>query len=842
MDKSGWRSRPWSFWAAWGITAGLAVFAALLTYAAWLAKPVQPSWAILIVLGVLHVGVLSLPLKLEVRRQAILNTPGELPFVLALFYLPPFWVIMARVVAAAAVYLFRWFTGQTDALKATFNVVNYGVAMPIAVLLVHVIGLGAADEVGTWTTLLLGVLVYHLTTKLFLMTVITVTQGRSGLDALVQSTWSTTVITGVNAILGILVLLAIEATAWATLPLAVLVLLVFAAYRGYSNLVQRRRALSDLNDFTQSVAQAVQSNRLIDIMAHRLREMLSAEAATVWVPRDKRFPEVLLTAYMDTEGLLDTTPVPLELRREVLSTGEPLVVTPKRGKAEHRELLASRNLKDAMLVPLRSGGVAYGCLAVANRLGGDLVRFGDDEYTLLETLAAHAGVAVENSRLVDRLRFDAYHDALTELPNRRRTMAVLEESISITVPGEVVALLLFDVDAMREINDSVGHAAGDKLIVEVGRRLREASPESAHVGRIDGDEFGVVLRLPDIDSAVDLAGELRAALQEPFAMSNINIDIDSAVGIAVHPDSGDEAGTLLQRADVATQTAKNVSSGVQVYNAGLESNSVRRLGLASDLRRAFDSGELHVHYQPKLSLSERKVTGVECLARWRHPSHGDVPPDDFVPVAEHTGLLGRLTEFVLRDGLSRLQGWADDGHDIGIAVNLSPRTLADTDFPDVVAGLLEEYGVPASKLTLEITEDGMVGAGGRTPQTLRRLRELGVRLAVDDFGKGYSSLSYLRQLPAQEIKIDRSFVQGMAVDEGDLAIVRAVVDLARHFSMAVVAEGVESEMTLSLLTEIGCDVAQGFYFSRPLPPERFAAWMEAQTAAQGERQTRLRAV
>jgi diguanylate cyclase (GGDEF)-like protein len=821
--------RQWTQRAIWTVASILGVLAIVLALASWHVQPANPPWALFALLLSLHVAALSMPLQLQVRREGIVVTAGEIPFILALFYLPPLWVVVARVGAAILVYGYRWMTGRMQLVKAVFNSANYGVAVAAATLIVHAIGLSDATNIATWMVLMVGVLVLLLTTALFLTVIISVTQGRRSLDELLQGMGSSLVIGGINAVLGILILLAVSTSVWAVVPLTVLMVLIVAAYRGYSNLVRQRRSLTDLNDFTQSVAQAVQSNRLVDIMTHQLRDMLNAEAATVWVPAEKRFPELLLTAYMDTEGLLDTTPVPKALRQAVLDTGEPLLVTSKLGHSEHRRLLAAERVKDAILVPLKSGNVAFGCLSVSNRLGGDLARFSQDELTLLETLAAHAGVAVENSRLVDRLRFDAYHDALTALPNRRRTMSALEESISITVPDEIVAIMLFDVDGMREINDSIGHAAGDKLIVEVGRRLREAAPESAHVGRIDGDEFAMVLRLPDSNTAVELATRIREELQQPCTLGSINVDIDAAVGIAIHPESGDKAGVLLQRADVATQSAKNVSSGVQVYNVGLESGSVRRLGLASDLRRAFDTGELHVHYQPKISLADRKVVGVECLARWRHPTHGDVLPDDFVPVAEHTGLLGRLTEFVLREGLSRQREWAQAGHELDIAVNLSPRTLADADFHNLVASLLSEFELPAERLILEITEDGMVSVGGKTPHTLRRLRDMGVRLSVDDFGKGYSSLSYLRNLPAQEIKVDRSFVQGMATDEGDLAIVRAVVDLARHFHMTVVAEGVESEMTLSHLSEIGCDIAQGFYFSRPLPPDRFTAWMAAQT-------------
>jgi EAL domain-containing protein (putative c-di-GMP-specific phosphodiesterase class I) len=247
--------------------------------------------------------------------------------------------------------------------------------------------------------------------------------------------------------------------------------------------------------------------------------------------------------------------------------------------------------------------------------------------------------------------------------------------------------------------------------------------------------------------------------------------------------------------------------------------------LAADLRRALETGEIDVHYQPKVTLPDRRVVGVECLARWEHPTHGQVPPQEFVAVAEQTGQLGKLTDVVLRTGLRRARGWLDAGRPLPIAVNLSFRTLIDPTFPPHIAGLLAEHGVPAHLLTLEITEDGMVGEPDRSTANLKRLSEMGVRLAVDDFGTGYSSLSYLRRLPVDEVKIDRSFVTGMATDPGDLAIVRAVVDLAGHFGLVVVAEGVESERTVQLLEGLGCGVGQGFLFSRALPFERFEAWL-----------------
>jgi len=408
----------------------------------------------------------------------------------------------------------------------------------------------------------------------------------------------------------------------------------------------------------------------------------------------------------------------------------------------------------------------------------------------------------------------------------------LNEAIKILAPGEVVAVLLFDVAGLRDVNDSLGHSAGDKVLAEVARRLRDLAPPAALLARFGGDEFALIVRTQTAETAVALAAKTREALRHPMALGALAVDIDCAVGVSVHPDHGSDSATLLQRADVATNAAKARHANVQLFDAGLESRSVRRIGLAGDLRRALDAGDLEVYFQPKVGLQDRRLVGVECLARWHHPVHGPVPPVDFVAVAEHTGQLGALTDTVLREGLRRSREWSELGRELPISVNLAARTLLDPTFPDRVAELLREYDLDPCRLTLEITEDGVVAGPDRPQPTLWRLHDLGVRLSVDDFGTGYSSLAYLRRLPVQEVKIDRTFVQGMATDPGDLAIVRAVVDLARHFGLSVVAEGVESELTLNLLDEIGCDIGQGFLFSRPLPYQRLDAWYAAQIEAE----------
>ncbi len=481
------------------------------------------------------------------------------------------------------------------------------------------------------------------------------------------------------------------------------------------------------------------------------------------------------------------------------------------------------------MVPLRSGSAVIGCLEVADRLS-DLSTFSANDVRLLETLAAHAAVAVENSRLVDRLRHDAYHDSLTGLPNRRRLLNAITAAINVQPsPGEVVALLQFDVDSLRDVNETLGYVAGDRLLAEVGRRLQAEAPKGALVARTGGDEFAVLVRAQGAEGASATAVALQYSLIEPFELENFTVDVGAAVGIALYPDHASDAETMMQRVDVATYAAKTNPRSVQLYRPAMESRTVHRLGLVAELRRAIEDGSLTVHYQPKVALATRELLGVECLVRWEHAEQGLVSPDDFIPVAEQTGLVGALTSRVLRTALEQCKAWNDAGRPIGVSVNLSSRSLLDPEFPDELQSLLDEIGLPPPLLTLEITESGMVGDADRPLPTLRRLHSMGVRLAVDDFGTGYSSLAYLRRLPVHEVKIDKSFILGMATDSGDLAIVRAIVDLGRHLGLSVVAEGVESEMTLALLENMGCDVAQGFLFSRPLPHERIEAWMSART-------------
>jgi diguanylate cyclase (GGDEF)-like protein len=790
------------------------------------------NWQLGLIFFVVFLAGEAIALQFDVRRQAVGVQLAEIPLLLGLCYLPPLVVIAARLMAALVVQLYR----RQSVVKVCFNlsVKLAGTAVAAALVFVNRPKGGDAFQIldstrpGTWLVLFAATIAGVLTTLVAVLAVLLLIQGSFSRHDLVRTAVPGLVVAAINAVLGLIVLLVVQKSMWAIFLLAVLGVVVVQAYRSYATFVRQHKSLSELYEMTQAVSEGGRSGNVVDVLLVKVRELLRAEYATLWLPPSGRHPEVLLSSRSDYRGLLDSAGTPDSFRERAVDTGEIIAVGPQLGGHELLAELQGRGTKDAIVVPLRSGDAVIGTLEVASRIG-DQAFFGRDDVRLLETVAAHAGVTVENSRLVERLRFDAQHDTLTGLPNRRRMLSALDEAIKVQTPEDVVAVLLFDVARLRHVNDSVGHGAGDKLIAEFARRLRDLAPRAALVGRIGGNEFAVTVRTATIEAAVALAAKIRESLQGPMAVGALSIDVDCAVGVAVHPDHGADSATLLQHADVATRAAKVRHSAVQQFTPSLESRSARRVGLAADLRRALEADELQVYFQPKVGLRDRRLAGVECLARWKHPVHGPVAPQDFVAVAEHAGQLGRLTEVVLREGLRRVREWQDAGREFPVSVNLSPRTLVDPAFPARVEELLGEYGVDPARLTLEITEGDAAGDPDRPLATLHALRELGVRLSVDDFGTRPSSLGYLRRLPVQEVKVDRAFVQGMATDPGDLAVVRAAVDMARHFGLCVVAEGVESELTLGLLEEIGCDVGQGFLFSRPLPYERLHAWYAAQT-------------
>jgi diguanylate cyclase (GGDEF)-like protein len=437
-------------------------------------------------------------------------------------------------------------------------------------------------------------------------------------------------------------------------------------------------------------------------------------------------------------------------------------------------------------------------------------------------VAEHALVA--QARLNEH---QAMHDALTGLANRTLFHDRIEQAIRTAErDGGRLAVLMMDLDRFKEVNDSLGHAAGDALLIEIADRLQRVLRAADTVARLGGDEFGLVLT--DADTHADVltvVDRLRAALEEPVAVEGLSLVIEASIGIAMFPADGEGVDGLLQRADVAMYQAKSESSGWAFFDAVRDRQDPARLTLVGELRRALDRRELTLHYQPKALLTDGAVRSVEALVRWQHPERGIVAPDDFIPLAQRTGLITPLTLWVIDEALRQAGEWLAEGIRLSIAVNLATRNLLDLDFPDEVEKLLARRGVDASLLELEITESTVLADPVRTKAILERLSAMGIRLSIDDFGTGYSSLAYLKRLPVDEIKIDRSFVMGMEDDEDDDAIVRSTIDLGRNLGLDVVAEGVESRPVWDRLNELGCTVAQGFFLSRPVPAGELSAWL-----------------
>jgi diguanylate cyclase (GGDEF)-like protein len=420
--------------------------------------------------------------------------------------------------------------------------------------------------------------------------------------------------------------------------------------------------------------------------------------------------------------------------------------------------------------------------------------------------------AQENERL-------ALQDPLTGLPNRRLLAERLERAAVLSSrTGGRVGLLLLDLDRFKEVNDTLGHDRGDRLLELVSERLRHVVRDMDTVARLGGDEFAVLL--PTVASAHDaerMADRILKIFAEPFDLDGLDLHVDTSIGVAVLPDHADDVTTLMRRADVAMYVAKTTHIGVATYSPDGDDHDTTRLVLLSDLRRALDSDQLEVYYQPKINLQTNEVVGLEALLRWHHPEHGLVPPDDFIPLAERTGLIHQVTRHVLRMVVQQVAAWDREGREIPVAVNLSARNLMESSFVDYIADLLEEFHVHPCLLELEVTESAMIEDPVKAHVMLERLAALGLQIAVDDFGTGYTSMAQLERMPLRTLKIDRTFVQRMIDDEGGAVLVKAIVDLAHEFNLIVVAEGVEQPEMLERLQDLGCDVAQGFHWSEPVP-------------------------
>jgi diguanylate cyclase (GGDEF)-like protein len=817
------------------MTAAMAVLA-VLVYCRGLdpslssPTPVLPWWAF----AVSFFATEACLRYVQVQREGQSITIGELPLVLGLFFAGPLQLLVGRLVGMALVF---YFYRRASLLKTSWNLSFAALHTALAAWIFQLVA-GAHGVMSPWGWLgaFAGPLVANAFSAVALTAVVGIYEGgmnvRQMLRDMVASEPAVPIVVTFALVAGITVS-AYPLSAWLVLLLGVGVLV---GYRVYAGLANRHLSLERLYRFTQAVTSSPEVDHVLGSVLAEARELLHCERAAVSFVASVEgdVAEVALGAsgrLTHTEGLSRSEDSWLLSR--VVSQGTPVLLHRATKDVEERRWLTDHGARDAIAVPLRGSAGVLGALVVTDRLG-DVRSFDESDVQLLETVANHGSVALQNGQLVNKLRHEAMHDALTGLPNRaylqRRLVAALDDVADGRSRG--TAAMILDLDGFKEINDTLGHQHGDLLLIEVAERLRTAVGASGLVTRLGGDEFAVlVVGTDDEDRLVRVGHRILRALEQPVALDGIEVEIGGSLGIAIAPRHAEDPSALLKCADVAMYDAKDSTRGLRVFEPQLDTGDPWRLTLVSELRAALNADAIQVHMQPQARTSTGETVCVEALVRWVHPEHGNIPPDEFIPVAERSGLIGPLTTRVLDASLAAVAGWHAQGHQIGVSVNLSTRSLHDADIVEEVGRLLRRHRVPPALLTLEITEGSFMADPVRAIALLHQLRELGVRLSVDDFGTGYSSLSYLTRLPVHEVKIDRSFVIGLRDDTDDAAIVRAIVDLGRHLGLQVVAEGVEDQVTWDLLAEMGCDLVQGWHLSRPMPAADLLPWLRARSGA-----------
>ena len=537
-----------------------------------------------------------------------------------------------------------------------------------------------------------------------------------------------------------------------------------------------------------------------------------------------------------------------------VTAGEPGQTTPRvvavlqRSLAEGmagyerlRETLLGLALLSIFVTLICSAAIALGVTRPLNALVPAALRIengdydtavqveGRDEIGRLANSLNHMrmGIAEREKRIVKL----AFEDALTNLPNRALLIERLDQAIvQAERGGEYLAVIVLDLDRFKSINDSLGHTVGDHVLIEVAARLRGALRAADTVARLGADEFAFVIGIESYADAERVANKLLATLETPILYGEQPLDVGASIGIAHHPLAGSDSATLLRNADAAMTLAKRSRSDSMVWTPGREAHQQDHLSLLGELRRAVERDELRVAYQPKLSLTNFAVVGVEALMRWEHPERGLIPPSEFIPFAEHTGYIKVLTRWVINAALTQCGAWLRDGRELRVAVNISARDLLTRDLPTQIAAALQRHDVPARLLCLEVTESSFMDDPATAERVLKDLHELGIRISIDDYGTGYSSLAYLQRLPVSELKIDRSFVVNASSDAASAKIVRSTIELAHSLGLEVVAEGVEDQAGLDFLRTSGCDLAQGFVIGRPVPAAQLTIWAAGKNA------------
>jgi len=772
-----------------------------------------PFFALVIAFGLTE----ATALHVEIRRESHSLSLACIPLMFGLLYTSPTLVLMAYLLGGSSTLL--WIR-KSDPIKVIWNSCLFVAQVGLAGLIVRsLLGERLPERVIDWVVPLAAVVAAELLSLVAVALVIMIVDvkfrprlfvnvGQSQVMAVLAGTFA---VTTLSASLSSPYMIS-----FAFLPLLGVGLLL----RSGGHQAQRFRDLQQLHTFTNALANERGARTLDTGLVELLQLMRTRSAGLAMVTRDSDVESTVRVLVDDTFEDLEDHPV-AGLLVSMLDDGSVIEIDAEDGRVESKAVLRHLRANKVLAIRVLNEVHAEAVLFVADRLGMRS-EFTKDEVRLFASLASTLSSRLSNDHLVELLENQARTDALTGLPNRLSFEIALTSSLA--RPDKSGAVAMIDLDRFKEINDSLGHDTGDKLLVEVADRLRRFARSTDMVARFGGDEFAILLGHTDADGLGDLTQrvhELHEIVTAKVELEGITFEVGASLGAVQWPEQGGDSASLLRRADTAMYEAKRNQLGVVWYQPELDVDAPRRLDLYMSISSAIENDDFYVHFQPKLSMVDGRISGAEALVRWTHPAHGPISPDEFVPLIMQAGMIGKLTRYVFRRAAEASVTLRSAGYRLPIAVNLTPRDLLDADLVGDLAEIFETNGVEPGSIDVEITEDAMVVDYEMSIAVLTQLRELGIRVAIDDFGTGYSSLQHLHHLPIDELKIDRSFISRMDTDDSAAAIVRASVNLANDLGLGTVGEGIEDEQALRTLARLGCTHMQGFLFSRPLPIHDF---------------------
>ena len=775
-----------------------------------------PFFALVIAFGLSE----ATALHVEIRRESHSLSLACIPLMFGLFYTSPTLVLMAYLLGGSSTLL--WIR-KSDLIKVVWNSCLFVAQVGLAALIVRsLLGERLPERAGEWLIPLGAVVAAELLSLVAVPLVIMAVdvKFRPHLFANVGQSQILAVLAGTFAVTAISASLDSPYMAvYAFVPLFGVGLLL----RSSGHLSQRFRDLQQLHTFTRALAHERGARTLDTGLVELLQIMRTRSAGLAVVARSDDVESTVRIIVDDTFEEVDAEPI-AELLIGLVDDGGVTQIDLDDGREEARALLRHLRAGKVLAVRVLNEVHGEGVLFVADRLGmrSD---FSADELRLFVSLANTLSSRLSNDHLVGLLESQARTDALTGLPNRLSFEIAVTSSV--TRADRSGAVLMLDLDRFKEINDSLGHDTGDRLLIEVADRLRRFAWSTDMVARFGGDEFAVLLSHIDPDDPAELTrrvADLHESLTAKVELEGITFEVSASLGAVQWPEQGRDSSSLLRRADTAMYEAKRNQLGVIWYQPELDADAPRRLDLYLSVSSALAGDDFYVHFQPKVSLIDGRITGAEALVRWTHPTHGPIAPSEFVPLIVQAGMIGKLTRYVLRRSAEAAIVLRSEGCGLRIAVNLTPRDLLDPSLVDDLQLILEDTGAEPGMLQVEITEDAMVVDYEMSIAMLNQLRNIGICVAIDDFGTGYSSLQHLHQLPIDELKIDRSFISRMDCDDSAAAIVRASVNLANDLSLTTVAEGIEDDHALRTLGRLGCREAQGYAISRPIPIHDLVRW------------------